>query len=140
MTIASQGLFFLLFWKTYQPQRIKLISTFAGMLICLLPLTILLGNRVSITTSGFWISQPSVGNIFDTLLVYSSGLSIPMLSPEDTVDTFYSISKFILLFIFLGLGIFSMFSIKKKKDKRKAKKISHRSSGNNTSRRIGIRQ
>jgi uncharacterized membrane protein len=123
LTIASQGFFFLLFWKKYQQQRIRLISTFAGMLICLLPLVILLGSRVvSITTSGFWISQPSLGSIVDTLIVYTSGLSIPQLSPDEAGITFYTISKFILLLIFLGLGILSLFSIKKKKDKRKAKK------------------
>jgi len=121
-TIATQGFFFLIFWKTYRPQRIKLISTFAGTLICLLPLVILLGsNIVSITTSGFWIPQPSPGDIVDTLVAYTSGYWTDQLPLEVAGITFYHIHKFTLLIMFLALAILSLFSIKKKKEKRKAK-------------------
>jgi 4-amino-4-deoxy-L-arabinose transferase-like glycosyltransferase len=123
LTIASQGFFFLLFWRKHRPQRIRLISTFAGMLICLLPLVILLGsNIVSITATGFWIPQPSLGSIADTLDGYTNGFWAYKYYPEDAGITFYDIQRLILLIVFLALAILSLFSIKKKEDKRKAKK------------------
>jgi uncharacterized membrane protein len=117
--LASQIFYFLLFWKRCRPQRIRLVSTFIVMLISLSPLAILLGPKViSMTGHGFWIPQPSLSNLFGTLFEYTSGFSIPQLSPDSTGSTFPTIGKYILLTIFLALALLNLFSLNKRKDKR----------------------
>ena len=121
--IASQIVYFLIFWKKYQPQRIKLSSTIAGTLMCLSPVAILLGPKaMSIAAEGFWIPQPSLGSIGDTFLEYASGFQIPPLTPDSPGTGFTTVIKYILLSLFLILALLNLFFITGKKDKRRIKK------------------
>ncbi len=70
--IASQVLFFLLFWNKYQMQRVKFATTVAVTIVTMLPLVPLLGGRVvSLATGGFWIPEPSLTSIAMTLAHFS---------------------------------------------------------------------
>jgi mannosyltransferase len=65
--IASQILFFLLFWKKYRAQRVKFAVTAAVTIAALLPLVPLMGGRVAyIAQQGFWIATPNLGDLLYT--------------------------------------------------------------------------
>jgi len=122
--IASQVLYFLIFWKNYQLQRIKLISTVLVLLISILPLIVLLGpNVMRVTEGGFWIPQPSLGSMVETLLEYAAGFAITQISPDTTDGTFYTAARYILLIIFLTLAVLSPFHL----GRRTAKKTGYSS-------------
>lgn len=72
LIIASQILYFFLFWSRYRLQRVKFAGTEAVTIFCLLPLASLLGWEVkNIATHGFWIPEPELCSIFGTLSVFS---------------------------------------------------------------------
>ncbi|MBN1188355.1 MAG: glycosyltransferase family 39 protein [Dehalococcoidales bacterium] len=66
--ILSQVLFFLLFYKKYKDQRWKFLYSAGPLLISVIPLILLLKNRISVIyTHGFWIPRPGVGELFSTI-------------------------------------------------------------------------
>jgi hypothetical protein len=70
--MASQALFFLLFWGKYRAQRIKFATTMAVNIVALLPLVFLLGERVvSISQHGFWITEPTLSTVENIFALYS---------------------------------------------------------------------
>jgi len=68
LIIVSQILYFLLFWSKYRLQRVKFAITAAVTIVTLLPLVPLLGGQVIyIAEHGFWIAEPGLRSIFETL-------------------------------------------------------------------------
>jgi len=95
--IASQILFFLLFWKKYRAQRVKFAVTAAVTIVALLPLVPLLGGRVAyIAQQGFWISTPNLGTIWDTLATFAGSGG----------------GRTFILVLFLLMAIIGFFSLK----------------------------
>ncbi len=70
--VAAQIFFLLLFWTKYSPQRLKLLSMQIATVVAILPLAFLLGSvAISIVEHGFWIPEPSLMRIYDTLGVFA---------------------------------------------------------------------
>lgn len=92
--IASQALFFLLFWGKYRLQRVKLSATVAATIAGLVPLVFLLGQAAAaIAEKGFWIPEPQLMTILETLAWFAG-------------------SKWLLL-VFAALALFGLFSIRR---------------------------
>jgi mannosyltransferase len=95
--IASQILYFLLFWNKYRAQRVKFITTVAVTIVTLLPLVPLMWGRVvSIAQRGFWIPAPNFGTIWDTLATFAGSGG----------------GREVILLTFVLLAIIGFFSIK----------------------------
>jgi len=95
--IASQIIYFLLFWDKYRLQRVKFFSTVAVTILAFLPLmSLLVGRGASLAQHGFWIPKPRLVAIFNTF---------------DTFAGSAGAKEFILL-AFLLLAIIGLFSIK----------------------------
>jgi len=70
--IASQIFYFLLFWNKYRAQRVKFATTVAVTIVALLPLVPLMWGRVvSIAQRGFWIPEPNLGTIWNSLATFA---------------------------------------------------------------------
>ena len=70
--IASQIIYFLLFWSNYKQQRAKLLSTVVVTIVTLFPLVPLIyGRAAALAEHGFWIPAPGLGSIFNTLVRYA---------------------------------------------------------------------
>jgi mannosyltransferase len=94
--IASQVLFFLLFWKKYKAQRVKFAVTAAVAILALLPLVPLMGGRaVSIAQEGFWIAMPHLRDLRFTFSLFAG----------------YGLGTTFILEIFLLLAIIGFLSI-----------------------------
>jgi mannosyltransferase len=96
--IASQFIFFLIFFKRYPAQRWKFLGSVAIIIIGLIPFVLLLKNNISsIAGQGFWIPEPGPKELINTLLIFTG--SGPGIS--------------VLFFIFVLLVIWSLFSVVK---------------------------
>ena len=77
LIIASQALFFLLFWNKYRLQRVKFLSTIGATIIALLPsVSFLVGRGVSLAEHGFWIPEPGLKSIGGTFTEFA-GMARP---------------------------------------------------------------
>lgn len=95
--IASQVLFFLLFWNKYRRQRVKFSTTVAVTIIALLPsVSFLVGRGVSLAEHGFWIPEPGLKSIGGTFTVFAGTGS----------------TKYFILLAFFLLAIIGLLSIK----------------------------
>jgi mannosyltransferase len=126
--LSSQIVYFLIFWKKYKLQRVRLISTFTVIIISLSPIVILLGHRVmSVAKSGFWIPRPSLMTLSETFLEYASGFRITRFSPESTNSTLSTTVKYILLLLYVVLALFSLLFLTREKNKQKTSKSRNKS-------------
>lgn len=105
LIIASQVLFFLLFWVEYRPITIKLSSTIAVTIFGLTPLIFLLFNpAATLAAEGFWITQPGLDSIFGTLAAFSGG-DIGSLYSRPSAGKYFMVPLFVILII---IGLFSI--------------------------------
>ncbi len=66
--IAAQIFFLLLFWAKYRLQRLKLLSMQIATVVAISPLVFVFGPTVkSMIERGFWIPEPSLMRIYETL-------------------------------------------------------------------------
>ena len=98
--IASQALLFIFLWNECRETRCKFIITLAATLLTLSPLTFLLSGHIThLVTEGFWIPEPSVIDIFRTLVAFSAYWG-------------RDVAKLIVV-VFVPLAIIGVFTIKK---------------------------
>lgn len=70
--IAAQMLFLFLFWTKYKPQRFKLLSVQMVTVVAILPFIFHISRAAtSMIEHGFWISEPSLKAIYDTLWLFA---------------------------------------------------------------------
>lgn len=97
--IASQALFFFLFWNKYKPQRVRFLGTLVISIIALLPLVSLLGGKVvAIAERGFWIREPQLIDILGSLARFTGSGGA---------------GQEFLLFTFITLVLFGLLSIRR---------------------------
>jgi len=115
--IGSQLLFYAVFFRKYTGQRWKLLSTFAFLILTLIPLYLLLKNNIqNIANDGFWISKPGFTTILNTLTGYFAAGS-----------TKYFASTLVVILAILGT-----FSIIKSQNKTSLQSSKNKSKTNNT--------
>ena len=68
LTIAVQLFVILLFWTRYKPHRLKLLVCGLAMVVAMVPLVLLMRRvTMSVIEHGFWVSEPSLTSIYNTL-------------------------------------------------------------------------
>jgi len=68
-TIGIQSLFLLLFWGKYTLLMRRMLRTEAAVVITVSPLFLLLGSKaIQVARGGFWVPEPSLSTVYDTLL------------------------------------------------------------------------
>jgi len=95
--IASQFIFFLVFFKKYKAQGWKYLTTILALIIALIPFVLLLKHKITVIAgTGFWIPKPDFSTLLDTLVIFSS----------------FGSTRYVVFIIFILLAISGIFIIK----------------------------